>query len=108
MKCLFCQTDVLETDLVEHIRTDHNINHDKAVEMLIGLQYSEQVTNTTEHVTDTQQNEVIQASDEDQQPVNEQSESISMSNGYVTCYHFLKLFTTVISYLGFPPQRMVF
>ena len=31
----------METDLESHIRVEHRIGHDRAVEMLIGLQYSE-------------------------------------------------------------------
>ena len=41
LRCLFCQDLVVETELETHIRVDHRIGHDKAVENLIGLQYSE-------------------------------------------------------------------
>ena len=45
LRCLFCQASVWETELDSHIRGEHRIGHDRAVEMLIGLQYSE-VTST--------------------------------------------------------------
>ena len=41
MQCLFCSASIFEADLETHLRTDHRMGHDRAVEMLIAMQYSE-------------------------------------------------------------------
>ena len=41
MQCLFCSASIFEADLETHLKTDHRMGHDRAVEMLIAMQYSE-------------------------------------------------------------------
>ena len=50
MKCIFCKGSVFETDLDHHIRSDHKIQHDRAVDMLIAMQYSEPIDITEDNV----------------------------------------------------------
>ena len=49
--CLYCQQNIIENSLDSHLRDDHKIHHDRAVEMLIAMQYAEGVTN---HAPDNQ------------------------------------------------------
>ena len=67
LRCLFCQASVWETELESHIRGEHRIGHGRAVEMLIGLQYSE-VTSTDQPQLGAGESPPIQ----EQEPVNEQ------------------------------------
>ena len=71
MRCLFCQASVLETELESHIRVEHRIGHDKAVEMLISLQYSE-VASTDQRETEAGAGESHSPPIQEQIPVNEQ------------------------------------
>ena len=61
----------METDLESHIRVEHRIGHDRAVEMLIGLQYSE-VANIHQPESEAGSGESLSPPIQEQIPVNEQ------------------------------------
>ena len=91
LRCTFCQGPVFETVFEDHIRTDHKINHDRAVEMLIALQYSEPSDINSQHQEPTgndlslpaeEQINILALSAEEQIPVNEQSNE-DRNEGYV-------------------------
>ena len=71
LRCLYCQASVLETDLESHIRVEHRIGHDRAVEMLIGLQYSE-VASIHQPEVEAVSGESLIHPIQEQVPVNEQ------------------------------------
>ena len=61
----------METDLESHIRVEHKIGHDRGVEMLIGLQYSE-VTSIHQPEVEAGSGESLIPPIQEQIPVNEQ------------------------------------
>ena len=77
MRCIFCKGSVLETDLDHHIRLDHKIQHDRAVDMLIAMQYSEQpdiMENNVPIMNNSQEDSQV----EEQVPVNESTNGLEI------------------------------